>query len=190
MCRRTENLRKDNFFNFIFDFGYPKSRISATELFNLRKIAVRVGGHGGTWCDFEWKYRNCEKVHHADLVAQNAKCRLLHSHLGFTLQLGSINDKPLHSVLFLMYISENKKYIKTQQYFLYFDVKYKPPASSTFSKCSDENQGIVIFSWSYMQKRMPFSLLSKPHLKLNTKKQPQIFKLWKKKKLTFFIQFI
>ena len=74
---------------------------------------------------------------------QNAVCC---SHLGFTLQLGSINDKPLHSVLFLMYISENKKYIKTQQYFLYFDVKYKPPASSTFSKCSDENQGIVIFS--------------------------------------------
>ena len=97
-----------------------------------------------------------------------------------------------------MYISENKEIYKHlplqfqnfMEYFLYFDVKYKPPASSTFSKCSDENQGIVIFSWSYMQKRMPFSLLSKPHLKLNTKKQPQIFKLWKKKKLTFFIQFI
>ena len=48
----------------------------------------------------------------------------------------SIINKPLHSVLF-MYI------------FMYiFDIKYKPPASSTFSKCSDENQGIF-FTWPY-----------------------------------------
>ena len=52
-----------------------------------------------------------------------------------------------------MYISENKEIYKHlplqfqnfMEYFLYFDVKYKPPASSTFSKCSDENQGMYIF---------------------------------------------
>jgi hypothetical protein len=33
-------------------------------------------------------------------------------------------------------------------YINYINIKYKPPASSTFSKCSDENQGIY-FMWPY-----------------------------------------
>ena len=31
----------------------------------------------------------------------------------------------------------------------YINIKYKPPASLTFSKCGDENQGIY-FMWPYL----------------------------------------